>query len=365
MVICALTLLSTAVDFNGAYSGQNGAQNRLTNDYLTRSRLDYTVDTRTATEYGVVRTFADLTFSWTTGQYAGVANGGTVYSAAAGAVGNPSDGGIAGGSFGVYHAFIQFAGFTMGKTLSAFDAPWQNYPGNNFDGLVGGSGFVTAVNQLTYTWQFGNGSSFAVSAQDPTAYSQSNLYNLGAFGSSAVLSAPVFTGGAYGVNGFGGTRAPDLIGTFKVDQAWGMFQLSAVGHNNHAGYYASASPAISGTEPAGHPDDKWGWAVQAALQFKNIPTGPGDVINMQAVYTDGATRYNFQSLALSTPTICRLPDSRRHQLSAIARSRRRASGGPCRSAAVSVGFSEWVINRSTHRFKPITMRYVRLALSYR
>ncbi|MCK1714043.1 MULTISPECIES: porin, partial [unclassified Bradyrhizobium] len=46
----------------------------------------------------------------------------------------------------------------------------------------------------------------------------------------------------------------------------------------------------------GHPTDKWGWAVQGALSIKNIPTGAGDSINLQAVYTDGATRYNFQSL---------------------------------------------------------------------
>ena len=33
------------------------------------------------------------------------------------------------------------------------------------------------------------------------------------------------------------------------------------------------------------------------MQIKNIPTGAGDTINMSAVYTDGATRYNLQSLA--------------------------------------------------------------------
>jgi len=97
--------------------------------------------------------------------------------------------------------------------------------------------------------------------------------------------------GSNGLNNLGGTRSPDLIGVVKVDQAWGMFQLSAVAHNNHAAYYGA-------TEPTGHPDDKWGWAVQGALQFKNLPTGAGDVINMQAVYTDGATRYNLQSLAV-------------------------------------------------------------------
>ena len=33
------------------------------------------------------------------------------------------------------------------------------------------------------------------------------------------------------------------------------------------------------------------------MQFKNIPTGAGDTINLSAVYTDGATRYNLHSLA--------------------------------------------------------------------
>ena len=50
------------------------------------------------------------------------------------------------------------------------------------------------------------------------------------------------------------------------------------------------------TEVTGHPGDKWGWAVQGALQIKNIPTGPGDTLNIQAVYTDGSSRRNFQSL---------------------------------------------------------------------
>ena len=67
--------------YNGAYSSVNGAQNRLSNYYTARSRQDLTVDTRTATEYGVVRTFFDATFSWTTGNYAGAGTGGTVYSA--------------------------------------------------------------------------------------------------------------------------------------------------------------------------------------------------------------------------------------------------------------------------------------------
>jgi hypothetical protein len=267
------TGLNTNSIYNGAYNGAAGAENRYSNSLTSRSRGDLTFDTRTATEYGVVRTFIDVTLTWTSGGYTGNATGGTTYAGDA----------IAGGSLGVYHAFIQFAGFTMGKTISQFDAPWTNYPGNNFDGLVGGSGDVTATNQLTYTAQLGNGVSATISAQDPTVYYTTAITNTN-FATVAGLAT-----GVYGANSIGGYWAPDIVGQVRIDQAWGLFQLSAAAHNNHAGYYGL-------TEPTGHPGDEWGWAVQGALQIKNIPTGPGDVINLQAVYTDGASRYNFQSL---------------------------------------------------------------------
>jgi hypothetical protein len=125
--------------------------------------------------------------------------------------------------------------------------------------------------------------SASIALQDPTQYDQSNLFNLSGFTAAGLVT------GAYGANDQGGTRAPDIIGAFTVDQAWGLAKLSVVGHNNHAGYYGI-------DETTGRPGDKWGFAVQGALSIKNIPTGPGDVVNLQAVYTDGATRYNFQSL---------------------------------------------------------------------
>ena len=137
--------------------------------------------------------------------------------------------------------------------------------------------------QVAYTAQFGNGVSASLALQDPTQYNQSNNWNL-----SGSTAANMITG-VYGNNDTAGTRAPDIIGQVRVDQAWGLFQLSAVAHDNHVAYYGA-------TEPTGHPDDKWGFAVQGALSIKNLPTGPGDSLNLQAVYTNGATRYNFQSL---------------------------------------------------------------------
>ena len=95
----------------------------------------------------------------------------------------------------------------MGRTISAFDAPWVNYPANNFDGLVGGSGSTNGVNQFTYTAQFGNGVSGTLSAQDPVAYMQSGVLNLTGATAAGML------GGANGINNIAGTRAPELIGS--------------------------------------------------------------------------------------------------------------------------------------------------------
>src|SRR6266478_2049710 len=87
--------LGTNSDFtlnqNVTTQGANGARNRLTNYYTARAREDLNIDTRTATEYGVVRTFFDGVFSWTTGNYSGTgsATGTTAYSGALTAATNP------------------------------------------------------------------------------------------------------------------------------------------------------------------------------------------------------------------------------------------------------------------------------------
>jgi hypothetical protein len=265
------------------YGGVAGARNRMANDYTWRSRQDLTIDTRTATEYGVVRTFFDATFTWTSGGYTGAGTGLVGGGASSYDGNNPAGSGsgqVAGGNLGVYYAFIQFAGFTIGKAISQFSAPWTNYPGNNFDGLVGGGGTVTGVNQFNYTAQFGNGVSANIGVQDPTAYYQAGINNVG---------LPLGLGG-YGANNYGGSTFPDIVGQLRVDQAWGLFQVSAAGHHNNPGYYGTF-------ENSGGPEGKWGYAVAAALSIKNIPTGPGDTINVQGVYTHGATRYNIQDLA--------------------------------------------------------------------
>jgi len=259
--------------FNGSgahgapsWSGDAGQGNRNRNYMIARPRFDLTVDTRTATEYGVVRTYFEGVYQWTSNN------------------GSTSDN-LGGGTFGAWFAFIQFAGFTIGKAVSQFDAPWSGYPSNINGFLLGGADDVTGVTQLTYTADFGQGVTAALSIQDPSAYYQGGLWDTTGASAANVLKGTPGIGTAANANSYGGVVSPDIVGMVRVDQAWGMFQASAALHNIHANYYNPSD------ETSGHPDDAWGWAGQLALTIKNIPTGAGDVINMSAGYANGASRY--------------------------------------------------------------------------
>jgi hypothetical protein len=103
-----------------------------------------------------------------------------------------------------------------------------------------------------------------------------------------------------------------VVGNIRVEQAWGLFQLSAAAHEVSGSYNilnttgapagavgiaGGASTALS--EISGHPDSKWGGSVMAALNIKNIPTGAGDDIKIDASYAQGATKYVISTDAAS------------------------------------------------------------------
>ena len=135
-----------------------------------------TVDTRTATEYGVVRTFGQGDFQFN--------NFGTQQPDRAEHVPRPerrfNSLNVAGGGYvAVEMVFIQFAGFTFGKSASAYATPWNGYPGNNNSFLMGGPDYVTGVNNIQYTAQFGNGVSATIGLDDPTVFNRTSVLNLG------------------------------------------------------------------------------------------------------------------------------------------------------------------------------------------
>ena len=270
--------------FNGGvygqpfYSGDPGQGNRYRDYFNSRSRMALTVDTRTATEYGVVRTFGQGDFQFQ--------NFGSTNPGGAATTGAPLNNALlstaGGGYVAVEMVFIQFAGFTFGKSASAYATPWNGYPGNNNSFLMGGADYVTGVNNIQYTAQFGNGVSATIGLDDPTVFNRTAVWN-----SSLGIGA---TG--TGTNTYGGLHAPDIVGNIRVDQAWGLFQVSGMLHNVNTTYniLGAGGAPTNLSEISGHQEDKWGGAVMAALQIKNLPTGAGDDIKIDASWSKGATK---------------------------------------------------------------------------
>jgi len=267
-----------------AGAGVFGTGSRNSDYFTSRSRVQLNLDTRTATEYGVVRTYWSSNFEHSTGF-------------------GPSSGNLT-----MDYGFIQFAGFTFGKAVSGFQTPWGAYGANNNTSfLLGGYDNATGITQIAYTWQFGNGVSAQIGIEDNKVINRAPVLNAnGAFGSAATAPAAelAFLGSGTlpaGLNGTGGQHSPDFVGNVKIDQAAFTAQLSGAVHNVSANYYTTgtsaggaspAAPTLLGTiEPNGHPGDAWGWAISGGLQLKQLPTGPGDKLSVDFTYTDGAPKY--------------------------------------------------------------------------
>jgi hypothetical protein len=279
-----------------AWNGDLGQQNRYRDYFVGRSRMALTIDTRTATEYGVVRTYGQGDFQF---QNFGTTNPSVL---TASGVNSALLSTAGGGYVAVEYLFIQFAGFTFGKSASAYATPWQGFPGNINSSLLGGQNTDTGVNNIQYTAQFGNGVSGSIGLDDPGVWDRTAVYNLsipGAIGANGT-----------GSNAYAGIRAPDIVGNIRVDQAWGLFQLSAAAHEVSGSYNTlGAGSAPNGlSEISGHPESKWGGAVMAALQIKNLPTGAGDDIKIDASYAKGATKYVIATSG-SSPSFAMFGDS--------------------------------------------------------
>src|SRR5262249_20667173 len=104
---------------------------------------------------------------------------------------------------------------------------------------------------------------------------------------------------------------PDIVGNIRVDQAWGSAQIAGAGHQVNALYFNSAAgtatpggflppPVVIGRnfphlEPPGSPDKKRGGGPRGGLENNTPFIGPGDYLQLQGIYTQGALRYIFQN----------------------------------------------------------------------
>jgi hypothetical protein len=163
-------------------------------------------------------------------------------------------------------AFIQWAGFTVGRQQSFFDLFTYGGGMSYHNVRVGGDTGATGVELWAYTAQFGNGISATVSAEDP-ANRRGNTLDVTLAGFFPTGAAPPLTDNAYGPNTGGfGFRMPDVIANLRVDQAWGFAGVSVAVHNVSGAYYGANNVNN------GYPSDRLGWAgaVGGAL---NLPGG--------------------------------------------------------------------------------------------
>src|SRR5215208_2131022 len=157
--------------------------------FLARGRLQ--ADVRTATSYGLLRTFVRMEMTRT---------GGAATSA------------------NIAEAFIQFGGLTAGRVTSFFsnaDLPTQHMGTLRFDD-------APDINLFAYTFNFGNGFSATIAAEEGQFRRNNDVTNA-SFGFAGVDTIP------FGIN-YGGQTLPDIVGNIRTAGTWGSLQLSGAAH---------------------------------------------------------------------------------------------------------------------------------------
>jgi hypothetical protein len=216
-----------------------------------RARGRIQLDARTATAYGLLRTFVRFDITHNTGVYGG-------------------DTAI------VDQAFVQFGGLTAGRTVSFFDN--SDLPTGHFGTLRFSD--APTVNAFAYTFSFGNGFSATIAAEE------------GRYGPAVDLPLAE-----------AGQRMPDLVANVKYAGTWGSAQISGALHQQRSNVLTAANlpvgvpAALIGTIP----DTEYGWSVTAQGSINLPALAAGDALWLAATYADGALGYlGFGSAAAAT-----------------------------------------------------------------
>lgn len=219
----------------GAITTLSTPTNQNAHDLAWRSRGYVSLDARTATPYGTLR-------SYILGGFQQVSGAGTQ------ALANGAPGYAVNASAFIQYAFIQFAGFTAGTANSFFDFS------TNYLTLSVASNPWNWTNVFAYTANLGNGLSATISLEDK---STTRIGNGAVFATQNVSS-----------------DTPDLVANIRIDQAWGSAQVMAAAHQTRW---------TNG--------DDWGWAIGAGAEIKLPVLGAGDTLKIVGVWSEGAIEY--------------------------------------------------------------------------
>ncbi|MGH9351202.1 MAG: porin [Terriglobia bacterium] len=220
-----------------------------------RTRAAWSLDARSQTEFGTLRGYL---FASATSDESGTSNS---------AAPAPNDHAGASGYVRLYApaAFIQWAGFTFGKTDTFFD--FDTMPYTNTTVFWGTNEGGNGVQVWAYTAQLGNGISATISAENAAAERNG-----------------IDSGSVYGAftTAYAQQTWPDIVANLRVEQAWGGAQIMGAIHD-----VTAASDTVTGV----HPGDAAGWAFGAGVKVNLPMIGKGDYVIAQGTYADGALRY--------------------------------------------------------------------------
>jgi len=233
-----------------------------------RSRAGVTLDTRSQTEYGTLRSYFVLA-STSDNSQSGAAGGG----AGAGAGNTGGSGSNPYTRLWSNAAFIQFAGFTAGKTGSFFDFDLMSY--SNQTNVWGSNLAGGGIEVFAYTAQFGNGLSASIAAEN-------------AAGHRISISNAIYTGATPAGYAYGNQQIPDIVGNLRIDQAWGSAQIMGAYHE----LVGNSTGSNIGAEQTGS-----GWAFGAGLKINAPMLGKGDYAIAQFTASEGATLYSGSGVA--------------------------------------------------------------------
>jgi hypothetical protein len=290
--------LRTEWDFNAGGSftpffATNGLQTRGNDTLTNRARAVLTGDVREQSSFGTLRAYFAAGWQQTTNDDPTLSLPGNAVGQTGGAA---TPVGANNSSTYLLRAFIQWGGFTFGKTASYYDffnTSKYSYQTEFLYRDYAGVGVFT----YGYTAQLGNGVAASIGVQDTTVFSHPVL-DVSRVGGAGTVAVPItFVGdnpfqiGAGGPTNSGNTNAgylvPDIVANIRIDQVWGGAQIAAILHDNRSNAYLHPGNGIIDT--TAHPSDRYGFAVSAGLELNlaNWGWAKGDTFAVQSQYCVG------------------------------------------------------------------------------
>ena len=244
----------------GSYYSKDGVKDQTIQDTYgqhVRGRID--VETRTGTAYGVARTVTQLRMGQSTGILGSKQspNGSAALDYSDVVKYDPY-------APSIERAFIQFAGFTVGRASSLFAAG----PSLSFGANSHFPSFANGTLQAAYTAVLSGGFSATLGIEDNQAHGQQN---------TDPSKFPYHT--PY-------DKMPVVVGNVSYDQAWGRIQLS--------GAVASNRAAIDSTTSVTGEKTKQGYAYAGFLTYNADMIGKGDKFYLLAGYSSGITSLGYK-----------------------------------------------------------------------